>query len=141
MDRTHLICKRRSPCALSCARSSRCQQQARPRSHSLSVSSVAPSVRKAVQLHARSRHAFSSLVRDPVPRISYVPPVLVHRNSTSSDSAPVSTRRARWKERQTRWNRQRGWTMRELLREGWGLNWDQRWRWSWHWYWGRQRWG
>ncbi|KAF8217919.1 hypothetical protein K438DRAFT_1702486 [Mycena galopus ATCC 62051] len=65
---------------------------ARPRSHSLSGSSVAPSVLKTVQWHARSRHAFSSLARDPVPRNSDVPPVLVRRNSTSSDSAPsVST--------------------------------------------------
>ncbi|KAJ7719606.1 hypothetical protein B0H14DRAFT_3628973 [Mycena olivaceomarginata] len=60
----------------------------RPRSHSLSGTTEL-GVLKTVQLHARSRHAFSSLAqvhRDPPP-----PPVLVRRNSTSqSPSTPTS---------------------------------------------------
>ncbi|KAJ7859654.1 hypothetical protein B0H14DRAFT_2746309 [Mycena olivaceomarginata] len=60
----------------------------RPRSHSLSGTTEL-GVLKTVQLHARSRHAFSSLTqvhRDPPP-----PPVLVRRNSTSqSPSTPTS---------------------------------------------------
>ncbi|KAJ7241054.1 hypothetical protein B0H12DRAFT_1189452 [Mycena haematopus] len=52
----------------------------RPRSHSLSTTPPPDlGVLKTVQLHARSRHAFSSLATPP-------PPVLVRRNSTSSNS-------------------------------------------------------
>ncbi|KAK7046789.1 hypothetical protein R3P38DRAFT_2875848, partial [Favolaschia claudopus] len=69
---------------------------ARPRSHSLSSpasAATAPSVPhtelgvlKTVQLHARSRHAFSSLAAH-VPVDAPPPPLLLRRNSTSSVSS------------------------------------------------------
>ncbi|KAJ7621648.1 hypothetical protein DFH06DRAFT_1482409 [Mycena polygramma] len=62
-------------------------RRTRPRSHSLSTPPPSElGVLKTVQLHARSRHAFGSLAaahHDPQP----APPVLVRRNSTSSNSS------------------------------------------------------